>query len=251
MASLLRSPRPGRRLLATATAAVLLVPACSASGDDATPATFTLPPLPTSSTTAPPLVTQPPAPAATEPAATTTSTTEPPATTTTEPLAVQELVLRGDGIGSARFGADPDVVIDYVSSILGGDTADTGWVDPFTFAACDGTLVRRVDWGVLSLLFGDLSPVATGRRHFVGWEYGLVGQIGDPPAGLRTAGGITLGSRVIDLITEFPETGVNDGEADLSIPPSFYVSDNFRGLLTGTTVDDVVTVIFGGHGCAE
>jgi hypothetical protein len=32
-------------------------------------------------------------------------------------------------------------------------------------------------------------------------------------------------------------------------PSNFYVSDNFRGLLTGTTDDDVITVMFGGLGC--
>jgi hypothetical protein len=104
---------------------------------------------------------------------------------------------------------------------------------------------------VLSLLFSDLSGYADGRRHFIGWEYGRVGQIGDEPVGLRTAGGTTLGSRVVDLLADFPDAKVNDGEADLGIPPNFYVSDIFRGLLTGTTDDDVVTVLFGGYGCSE
>ena len=121
-------------------------------------------------------------------------------------------MLTGDGLGSAQFGADPDGVVDYVTSILGSNTADTGWVDPFAFAACEGTIARRVDWGVLSLLFTDLSPVANGRRHFIGYEYGRVGEVGDEPAGLRTPGGITLGSRVVDLLAEFPEATVNPGE---------------------------------------
>ena len=104
---------------------------------------------------------------------------------------------------------------------------------------------------MLSLLFGDLSDVASGRRHFLGWEYGRVGEIGDEPVGLRTPGGTTLGSRVVDLLADFPEAGVNEGESDLNIPPNFYVSDNFRRLLTGTDAGDFVTVIFGGYGCAE
>jgi hypothetical protein len=174
-----------------------------------------------------------------------------PATTTTEPIAVQELLLRGDGIGSAVFGAAPDGVIDYVSSILGGNTGDTGWVEPFTFAACEGTTVRRVDWGVLSLLFGDLSKVANGREHFLAWEYGRVGELGDEPVGLRSPGGTTLGSRIVDLLAEFPDASVNAGEEDLNSPPNFYVSDSFRGLLTGVSDDDLVTVIFGGRGCGE
>ncbi len=137
--------------------------------------------------------------------ATTVAPTTLPPTTTTEPVAVQELILRGDGLGSARFGAAPEGVIDYVTSILGGNTGDTGWVDPFTFAVCDGTVARRVDWGVLSLLFSDFSDVTDGRRHFMGYEYGRIGQIGDEPVGLRTAGGTTLGSRVVDLLADFPD----------------------------------------------
>ena len=77
---------------------------------------------------------------------------------------------------------------------------------------------------MLSLLFTDLSPVANGRRHFIGYEYGRVGQIGDEPVGLRTPGGITLGSRVVDLLAEFPDAAVNPGEPQSEIPDNFYVS---------------------------
>ncbi len=179
--------------------------------------------------------------------------TDPSATTTTEPLAVQELILRGDGIGSARFGAAPQGVIEYVTSILGGNTGDTGWVDPFSFADCGAggaaTRARRVDWGVLSLLFSDASRYALERDHFIGYEYGRVGQIGDEPVGLHTPGNVGLGSQVSDVYAEFPDAAVNEGDDDVGIPSSFYVSDVFYGLLTGPEPDDVVTVIFGGYGC--
>ena len=189
---------------------------------------------------------------------TTTPPTPPPTeatTTTTEPLALQELILRGDGIGSARFGAAPQGVVEYVTSVLGGNTGDTGWVDPFAFADCGAggaaTKARRVDWGVLSLLFSDASTYAIDREHFIGYEYGRVGEIGDEPVGLHTPGNVGLGARVIDLFAEFPEASVNEGDEDVGIPPNFYVSDVFYGLLTGTADDDVVTVIFGGYGCGE
>lgn len=262
MAAMLRPPRSGRlvRLGAFVTTSLLVITAC-AGGDGSEPtltAPVFVPPAVESTlggiapgvvvTQTTPPVTEPPV----EPTTPQTVTTEPPVTTTTEPLAVQELLLRGDGLGSARFGAAPEGVIEYVASILGGNTADTGWVDPYTFADCGpATVARRVDWGVLSLIFSDLSSYADGRRHFMGWEYGRVGQIGDEPVGLRTEGGTALGSRVVDLLAEFPEAGVNEGEDDLGIPPNFYVSDNFRGLLTGTSPDDFVTVIFGGYGCAD
>ncbi|MDJ0768901.1 MAG: hypothetical protein QNJ12_08910 [Ilumatobacter sp.] len=256
---MVRSPR---RAIALAAVVAVAGSACSGS-EQATAPTATSGTIEPVATTAPPTTVSPAtsAPATTAPPAATTApssvaTTAPPPTTlppttTTEPLAVQELVLRGDALGSAFFGAAPDGVIDYVTSILGGNTGDTGWVDPFTFAACDGTIARRVDWGVLSLLFGDQSSFANGRRHFIGYEYGRVGQIGDEPEGLRTPGGVTLGSRVVDLLAEFPDAGVNDGEDDLNIPPNFYVSDVFYGLITGTSQDDVVTVVFGGNGCGE
>lgn len=244
-------------MLTLTIAAALIVAAC-AGAEESRPVVsvpiFTVAPPETSAPTTVPAVlsTQPVDVDDTVPEESTTTTTLPAVTTTTEAPAIQELLLRGDGIGSARFGAAPEGVIDYVTSILGGNTADTGWVDPYTFGDCSpATVARKVDWGVLSLIFSDLSSYANGRRHFIGWEYGLVGQIGDEPVGLRTPGAMTLGSRVVDLLAEFPEAGVNEGENDLNIPPNFYVSDNFRGLLTGTSGDDFVTVIFGGYGCAE
>ena len=256
---------PRVRIAALIACSSIVVAACSAGDDDSASSTIPVPTFELTTTAAPsttPTTTPTTSPStsaspSTEPeaettaptfATTTVATTLPP-TTTTEPVAVQELLLRGDGIGSARFGAAPDGVIEYVTSILGGNTGDTGWVDPLTFAVCDGTVARRVDWGVLSLLFSDLSDVANGRRHFMGYEYGRDGQVGDEPIGLRTAGGTTLGSRVVDLLADFPDASVNPGESDIDIPDNFYVSDNFYGLLTGVDPEDVVTVIFGGYGC--
>ena len=254
-------PRCERLRLARAATAFVLAAAPLAACSTLTGETeSTAPPIPsltfdvTTTTTPPSTVAIAPRATGSE---TTAPTTQPPipttvaVSTTTEPIALQELILTGDGLGSAQFGADPDQVIEYVTSILGSNTADTGWVDPFTFAACEGTIARRVDWGVLSLLFTDLSPVANGRRHFIGYEYGRVGQVGDDPVGLHTPGGITLGSRVVDLLAEFPEAVINPGEPQSDIPDNFYVSTVFYGLLTGVTQDDYVTVLFGGYGCFE
>src|SRR5918994_3145098 len=253
-------PRSERRPRAIAAAAGLLactsLAACNLTGQSES----TTPPIPsltfdvTTTTTPPSTIAI--APRATG-AETSAPTTQPPipvtiaVTTTTEPIALQELILTGDGLGSAQFGADPEQVIEYVTSILGSNTADTGWVDPFSFAACEGTIARRVDWGVLSLLFTDLSPVANGRRHFIGYEYGRVGQVGDDPVGLHTPGGITLGSRVVDLLAEFPEAVINAREPPSDLPDNLHVSTVFYGLLTGVTPDDYVTVLFGGYGCLQ
>ena len=102
---------------------------------------------------------------------------------------------------------------------------------------------------VLSLLFADASGYGFDGDHFIGYEYGRVDQIGDEPVGLHTPGDVGLGSPVVDVYAEFPDAAVNEGDDDVGIPSSFFVSEVFSGLLTGPEPDDVVTVIFGGYGC--
>ncbi len=153
------------------------------------------------------------------------------------------------GIGSAQFGADPEGVIGYVSSFLGNPTLDTGWVDPFSICTISGTELRQVSWGSMTLTFGDVSTVIQGRRHFFAYAYGVDGQIGVPPVGLKTDQGITVGSRVVDLLAAYP--GVVLNPEDDFVAPNFYVNDNLRGFLTGLADDDTVTVILGGIGCGE
>ena len=188
-------------------------------------------------------------PAITTTTTTTTTTTLPPTTTIPPPLGVDELILGPEGIGGALLGADPDTSVSYISSILGAPTDDSGWVDPLEFYLCRGTTVRRVEWGVLSVMFGDESDIATGRTHLISWTYGLIDRLGDEPLGLRTAGGVTLGDQLDGLRAEFGSIAVDEGDADLDIPPSFYIGPTLRGLSTGVADDDYVLVLIGGSGC--
>jgi hypothetical protein len=179
----------------------------------------------------------------------TTTSTLPATTTTAVDPAVAALVLSGEGIGSAEFGSEPEAVISYLSSFLGGPTNDSGWIDPLSVGACPGTEIRLVDWGVLSLVFGDASQVMQGRRHFFAYYYGSAGEVGGAPVGLSTEQGITSGSRVIDVLGAYPGVSINP-EDDFSAP-FFYVNDNLRGFVTGVDDDSTVTVILGGIGCSE
>ncbi len=109
--------------------------------------------------------------ASTSTSTSTTSTTS--STTTSTTLAPgAELVLRPNGLGDAAFGADPEGVVAYVSSIIGKPTVDTGWVDPLSVGACPGTELRQVFWADLVLQFSDQSSVTSGRRHFFSYVYG-------------------------------------------------------------------------------
>jgi hypothetical protein len=162
-----------------------------------------------------------------------------------------ELILRPNGLGDAAFGADPDGVIAYVSSIIGPATVDSGWIDPLSGGSCTGTgtEIRTVTWGDLQLFFGDVSSVATGRRHFFSYVYGPSFGVAIAPSGLRTEAGIGVGSTVADLTGTYPTATVNPAN-DFG-GPNFSVNDGLAGFLTGVTATDTVTSVLGGQGCGE
>jgi hypothetical protein len=183
----------------------------------------------------------------------TTVTTTPattPTTTIPEPLGVAELILAAGGLGEAAFGSEPDAVVSYVSSILGSPTEDSDWITPETFL-CSGTVIREVNWGVLSLMFGDESSSASGRPHFMSYTYGLIDRLGDEPQGLVTSEGVTISNSVATLLDR-TDAQLDEGDEELDIPPSFFYGREpfpITGLLTGTSDEDVVLVVLGGSGC--
>ena len=237
-----------RRLPALLVVGALAVTACGGSDDDTASTTeFTL--LPSTSAAAPTSSTTTLAPTPTAAPTTTaepTTTTVAPSTTVADP-AVAELLLSGDGIGTAGFGADPDGVVEYINSYLGPPSNDTGWIDPLTIGLCSGDELRQVSWGVLTLLFGDVSEVVQGRRHFFGYGYGEQGEIGNAPVGLQTTRGVRIGSRVVDVRAAYPAATINP-EDDFT-PPFFFVNTSLRGYLTGVSDDATVTAILGGGDC--
>lgn len=244
-----------KRTAAVAVIVASLAAACGGSDDDGaggdtSTTAFTLLPtttapettttVATTSTTLPPATTSTAAP-------TSTSTTVPqPATTAPNP-AIAALLLSGEGIGAAGLGADPDGVTSYIGSYLGEPSNDTGWVDPFTIGPCSGSELRLVSWGVLTVLFGDVSNVLQGRRHFFAYTYGVDGEIGAEPVGLETTRGVRIGSRVIDVKAGYPAATLNP--EDEFTPPFFYVNDNLSGYLTSIDDDGTVTAILGGENC--
>jgi hypothetical protein len=148
------------------------------------------------------------------------------------------------------FGADADEVINYVRSILGQPTADSGWADPYeSFGICQGTEVRGVSWGDLQLLFSDVSEVMSGRRHFFNYVYGPAANGSSiTPEGMRTSTGVGIGTSVADLRAAYPGVQVYPEEI---YGPYFVVNENLTGFLTGVTDADSVISFIGGMGCGE
>lgn len=254
-----------RRSITLAAVVGVAVSACSSgSGDDAARSLPDITLLTTTTTTTVPMFDPVEEPedgegsqASDEPTTTTPATSTTAAPTTLAPTTTIEsdpvdipLGLELSGLGAAAFGADPEGIIGFVSSFLGGPTADTGYVDPFEFGACAGTQARRVFWGSLMLEFGDSSDVADGRLHFYAYQYGTEDPAGlapETPSALSTPEGITFGSTVAALLEAYPATDFI--EADEFLPATFLVNDNLRGYLTGLTDLDTVTVITGGLPC--
>lgn len=238
-----------RRIIPALVVLGLASTACGGSDESGVASTSTTPftLLPTTTVAATTTSTSTTTPTTTSTTTTTTSTTIAQPTTTEPPASVSNLILTGDGIGTAGFGADPDGVISYVNSYLGAPSNDTGWIDPFTIGICSGDELRRVSWGVLTLIFGDVSSVVEGRRHFYGYTYGDQAEIGVEPVGLMTSRGVMIGSRVIDVQAAYPAATINP-EDDFT-PPFFFVNDSLRGFLTGVEQDATVTAILGGDDC--
>ncbi len=219
---------------------VLVAAGCSDESSSATTTTVT-----TTSTTIAATTTSV-APTTTSTTSTTTSTTMPPVTTTTI-AKVKGLPLSASGLGDALFDADADGVVDYVNSILGIPTTDSGWVDATANGiGCPGTEIRFVDWNDLSLFFTD---DLTAIRHFAAYTYGPAFGADISPYGLATVAGISVGSSVAELRAAYP--AVNIAPEDEFSGPSFEIEAGLRGVLTGTDDADAVLSFVGGFGCGE
>jgi hypothetical protein len=232
---------------------IVVVSACgdeSASTPSSTTSTTTTTSTTVVTTTTPP-TTLPPTTTSIQVTTTTAAPTTTIAVTTTTVAPGAELKLGPSSLGAAEFGTDPEAVITYVSSFLGGPTADSGWTDSITggFGICPGNEVRGVAWNDLLLLFSDNSDVASGRRHFFSYVLGPAFEADINPFGLTTDANIGIGSTVAALRGTYPTAFINP--ADDVGSASFLVVEGLSGALTSDADDGQVSVVRGGTGCGE
>ncbi|MEN9804061.1 MAG: hypothetical protein RIS41_908 [Actinomycetota bacterium] len=204
-------------------------------------------------TLAPLVTTGAPSVTTVSPSTTTTSSTSSTSTstssTTTTIVEGAELFLRSDGLGTIRFGVEPDGVVDYVSSLLGDPDSDTGYIDSLSeFGTCPGTEVRGVRWGDLLLLFGDESDFDSGRRHFYQWQFGPQTESPLRPNGPLTDGGIGLGATVADIRAVYPDVQIFDDDI---FGPGFEIEPLLWGTLTDDADSGRVIALVGGTPCGE
>ena len=181
----------------------------------------------------------------------TTTTSVAPATTTSTTIApVLGLSLSAVGLGDALFGADAEGVVEYVTSIVGPPSNDTGWLDPLSVgAACPGSEIRFVEWDDLSLYFSDESPAASGVRHFASYTYGPLFGLTLSPFGLTTDAGLGIGDFVSTLRAVYPLATANPDDGIGG--PTFQIEPGLSGFLTGIGDSDTIISFIGGFGCGE
>jgi hypothetical protein len=147
------------------------------------------------------------------------------------------------------FGYDAEDAIAAVSSVLGGPTIDSGWVED---SICPPPSVRTVRWNDFWMLFtrADTDFWSGGVPHFFTYYYS-----GSNPS-IRTSEGIALGSTVAELFAAYggatfilEESPFVEGEGSWSYDLQSWTG--MWGFSTGQGPDDTVTAINGGRGCGE
>lgn len=170
-------------------------------------------------------------------------------TTSTIP-AVEGLGLSARGLGTALFGAEAESVVEYVVTILGEPTTDSGWIDPFAIGvACPGSEIRFVEWNDLRLFFSDDTTAASSVRHFASFSYGPAFGPTPSPYGLATDRGIRLGATVRDLRTAHPGGLLSPG--DDVVGPTYQIEDGFVAYVTEAVGAGIIRSFQGGFGCSE
>lgn len=140
-----------------------------------------------------------------------------------------------------RFGTDADAAIEFLGGIFGPPTSDSGWTTAGSspFGVCPGAEVRGVQYGPLTVLFGDVD--GSESREFHTWTYSDSG-IGDV-YGLMTPGGIGLGSTSSDI-------AASAADAEFFSDEVFGDTADFQQLFASLDGDEV-TFLNGGAGCGE
>ena len=148
-----------------------------------------------------------------------------------------------------HFGQIPKNVIAEMTAIFGPPTADSGWVEE---PLCAGELNRFVEFGVerfdLQLIFTDGDLFATDKAHFYAYRYNGVTPVPVAPPEL------TVGTTIAQLQDLYPGVEIMESPWVGGEYVFQYIAAEYEwlyGNLTGNGLDDTVTSIEGGIGCAE
>jgi len=183
--------------------------------------------------------------------------TNTPATTTTVPPPLATLELGADGLGDVPFGLSPDDVITDITALYGSPDHDSEWIPSGDniYGTCPGERMRAIGWGSLLTVFIDDGTSNLGGWFYT-WTYGFdystnTGGIDPRELSLRTADGIGLGSTIVELEAAWGADLAITGDVELDTWSFISEANGLRGLLSGGTAEDTVTLLEPVVGCGE
>jgi hypothetical protein len=114
-----------------------------------------------------------------------------------DPIPIEELVMKADGIGDFSFGTAGDDVLGRFVATFGEPTDDTGFlVGDGSWGECPGDLIRVVRWGPLNLV----TRGSQNNHEFVSYRIDVkYAGIDSPAANLETLSGLQILQTVGDL----------------------------------------------------
>lgn len=175
--------------------------------------------------------------------------------TGSKPPAPSNTTLYADGVGPYRLGDPATLVIDGVSSLIGGFDGDSLDGDgTLEHAQCDEDLFRQVSWGNLVLFFE-----IDGGESFIAWTYGYDPILGnsDNERGLNlvTEEGIGLTSSRSELESAYgARVDITDDTAIDVASFTIDASDTVHivgGLAEAMNPDALVLSLESAPGCAQ
>lgn len=179
--------------------------------------------------------------------------TETQTTTTLDVAPLASIQLGNNGLGDVLLGLDPDSVVADISARFGAPDHDSGWIaaSPNIYGSCPGETMRAIGWGSLVTIFVDDGAGLGGYFYTYTYGYDYAENAGgiDPRAlDLVTNDGIGLGSTVAAARTAFGDVDVAGDEA---LNTWTFESDSagLRGLLSGSSAADTITLIEPTIGC--
>ena len=170
-------------------------------------------------------------------------------TTTTDDAPLATVVLADSGLGDVLFGLDPETVVVNLTARFGAPDLDSGWIPatPNLFGTCPGETMRAIGWGSLVTIFVDDGQTDLGGWFYTytyGYDYAEnIGGVDPRDLDLQTDDGVGLGTAVAELRSVWGDGIVIDGDADLDIWTFTAVPFGFKGLLSGPSDNELVTLL--------
>lgn len=174
---------------------------------------------------------------------------------TSTPAPLVSLALGEDGLGDVLFGIPPDVAIGDISALYGEPDLDSDWIVSAAniYGSCPGEYMRAVGWGSLVTIFINDTGDPINERFYTytyGYDYSdNQGGVDPRGLGLTTAAGIGIGSSVGELTDAYGSGVTIEGDAVLDVWAFEIAGSALRGLVTGPTDSDTVTLLEIVPGC--